>query len=77
MSFSPTEVAKAIQQEIPDFSISYKPDFRQAIADSWPSSVDDSAARADWGWKPQYTLASMTTDMLLNLRKMKGDLVAK
>ena len=72
MSFCPSEVAKAIQAEIPEFSISYAPDFRQQIADSWPSSIDDSAARADWGWKPAYDLASMTKDMLLNLRKMKA-----
>jgi nucleoside-diphosphate-sugar epimerase len=69
MSFSPKEVYESILQEIPDFKITYKPDFRQAIADSWPQSIDDSAARADWGWKPKYDLDSMTKDMLLNLRK--------
>jgi threonine 3-dehydrogenase len=69
MSFSPKEVYESILKEIPDFKITYKPDFRQAIADSWPQSIDDSAARADWGWMPKYDLDRMTKDMLLNLRK--------
>ncbi|MEM4254936.1 MAG: NAD-dependent epimerase/dehydratase family protein [Candidatus Norongarragalinales archaeon] len=69
MSFSPAEIAAAIQQEIPEFTISYKPDFRQAIADSWPKSIDDSAAREEWGWKPEYDLTAMTKDMIKQLSK--------
>ena len=68
MSFSPKEIALAIQQHIPDFSISYAPDYRQQIANSWPQSINDSVATADWGWKPEYDLAKMTADMLQNLQ---------
>lgn len=68
MSFTPEEIAAEIRKHIPDFTISYQPDFRQAIADSWPQSINDSEARTHWGWKPQYDLASMTADMLKNLR---------
>ena len=71
MSFTPEEIAAAIQQEIPDFRISYAPDARQAIADSWPASIDDSAARHDWGWAPAYDLAKMTQDMLAHLRELE------
>lgn len=67
MSFTPKEIAAEIQKHIPDFSISYKPDFRQQIADSWPQSIDDSRARADWGWKNQYNLQDMVVDMLKNI----------
>jgi len=70
MSFTPEQVAQAIRQEIPDFSISYMPDYRQKIADSWPQSIDDSAAQQDWGWSPEYNLDSMTRDMLENLKKV-------
>lgn len=69
MSFSPKEIAASIQAHIPEFSMTYKPDSRQAIADSWPQSIDDSVANKDWGWKPQYDLSLMTKDMLDNLRK--------
>ncbi len=64
MSFSAGELAEEIRKHIPDFRCAFEPDSRQAIADSWPVSIDDSLARADWGWKPDYDLGSMTTDML-------------
>jgi nucleoside-diphosphate-sugar epimerase len=67
MSFSPSEIATAIQERIPEFSITYKPDYRQQIADSWPQSIDDSVARKDWGWKEEFNLTDMTKDMLENL----------
>lgn len=67
ISFSPKEIAAEIKKHIPDFTIHYKPDYRQQIADSWPQSIDDSVARADWGWKHEYDLTRMTTDMLDNL----------
>ncbi|MGQ0737583.1 MAG: L-threonine 3-dehydrogenase [Bacteroidota bacterium] len=69
MSFSPKEIAAEIKKHIPAFSISYKPDYRQAIANSWPQSIDDSVARKDWGWREEYDLAAMTEDMLENLKK--------
>jgi nucleoside-diphosphate-sugar epimerase len=69
MSFSPKEITASIQKHIPDFSISYAPDFRQAIADSWPQSIDDSAARNDWGWAPAFDLDKMTEEMLTNLSR--------
>lgn len=68
MSFSPKEITTSIQKFIPDFSISYAPDFRQKIADSWPSKIDDSDARADWGWAPKYDLDTMTAEMLEMLK---------
>jgi len=64
VSFSAGELASEIKKHIPDFKVTYKPDFHQAIADSWPQSIDDTPARKEWGWKPKYDLASMTTDML-------------
>ena len=69
MSFSPQEIAKEIKKHIPEFSISYAPDYRQTIAKSWPQSIDDSVARNDWEWKPEYDLGKMTKDMLENLGK--------
>jgi len=69
MSFSAGELANEIKKHITEFEITYKPDFRQSIADSWPQSIDDSAARKEWGWKPSYDLASMTKDMLDKLQK--------
>jgi len=64
MSFSVKELAESIKKYMPNFQIEYKPDYRQAIADSWPNAVDDSAARKEWGWKPSYDLNTMTQDML-------------
>lgn len=68
-SFTPAELAHEIRQYIPEFQVYYEPDFRQQIADSWPQSIDDTEARKDWGWKPQYTLPAMVKDMLDNLKK--------
>ncbi len=68
ISFSPKEIAGEIKKHIPGFTIEYKPDYRQKIADSWPQSIDDSVARQDWGWKEEYDLAAMTKDMLKNLQ---------
>ena len=68
MSFTPTEIAAEIQKHIPDLTISYAPDFRQKIADSWPASIDDSRAREDWGWNHHFTLDNMTVDMLEHLK---------
>lgn len=70
VSFTPKQIAEEIRKHIPDFKISYSVDFRQEIADSWPASIDDSAARKDWGWKHQFGLSEMTGDMLTNLRKL-------
>ncbi len=69
MSFTPAEQATEIRKYIPDFEIVYQPDFRQAIADSWPQSLDDSSARAEWNWKPDYDLAATTADMIGVLTK--------
>lgn len=68
ISFTPTEIAAEIKKHIPDFEVTYNPDFRQKIADSWPASIDDAAARKDWGWKHQFDLESMTVDMLEHLK---------
>jgi nucleoside-diphosphate-sugar epimerase len=73
MSFSAGELAANIAKYVPGFTCTYEPDFRQAIADSWPMSVDDSAARAEWGWNPSYDLDSMTQDMLARLRKRHAE----
>jgi nucleoside-diphosphate-sugar epimerase len=76
MSFSAGELAACIVKYVPGFEVTYKPDFRQAIADSWPRSLDDSAAREEWGWSPSYDLDSMTRDMLEKLgeRHKRGEL---
>jgi nucleoside-diphosphate-sugar epimerase len=68
LSFSPKELATAIQKFYPNFSIRYKPDFRQKIADSWPLTIDDNEARLDWGWKPKFGLEEMTKVMIDNLK---------
>lgn len=68
MSFSPADIGAEISKYIPGFELTHKLDYRQAIADSWPKSIDDSTAREDWGWKPEYDLQRMTKDMLENLR---------
>lgn len=69
MSFTPAEIANSIREHLPDFTIDYQPDFRQAIAESWPDSIDDQVARRDWQWQPDYDLAAMTADMLRQLQR--------
>jgi len=69
ISFTPKEIAESIKKEIPEFKISYKPDFRQQIADSWPSSINDTEAREQWDWKHLFDLDAITKDMLSNLSK--------
>jgi len=69
ISFTPKEVANAIKNHIPDFKITYTPDFRQDIADSWPKSINDSYARQDWKWKHQFNLTDITKEMLFQLNK--------
>lgn len=71
LSFSPAELTAAIRKIYPDFETSYTPDFRQAIAESWPQSVDDSVAQKDWGWKPVYNLKKMTQTMIEGLKSQK------
>ncbi len=68
MSFNPEEIAASIRKHIPDFTLGYAPDFRQAIADSWPQSIDDTEAREHWGWKPAFDLDAMTAVMLNNIK---------
>lgn len=68
VSFTPAEIATEIKKRIPEFTITYKPDFRQKIADSWPASIDDSSAREHWNWKHKFDLSSMTDEMLENLK---------
>ena len=69
VSFTPKQIAKEIKKHIPDFEITYNPDFRQAIADSWPSSIDDSYAKKDWGWELKYDLEKMTSVMMEKLKE--------
>lgn len=69
MTFSPSEINEAIQLHFPDFKINYNPDFRQAIADSWPASIDDTEARNDWNWKEEFDIHEMTKDMIFQLSK--------
>jgi nucleoside-diphosphate-sugar epimerase len=72
LSFTPQQIYAEIVKQLPDFKIAYQPDFRQAIADSWPQSIDDSTARKDWAWEPEYDLESMVIDMLKNIKKLSG-----
>ncbi len=69
MSFSPKQIVSSIRKFIPAFEVSYIPDYRQQIADSWPQHIDDTVARKDWGWRPSYTLDKMTEEMITELRK--------
>ena len=71
ISFTPEQIAAEIKKHIPEFKISYEPDFRQAIADSWPQSIDDSRAQQDWGWTPKHSMESMTKDMLMHLNEAR------
>lgn len=71
ISFTPKQIADEIKKHIPDFTISYKPDFRQAIANSWPKSIDDLNAQKDWGWKVKYNLPKLVENMLTNLKSIK------
>lgn len=68
INFSCQELAAEIKKHIPEFVIEYKPDFRQAIADSWPKSIDDSSSKQEWGWRPEYDLSKMTIDMIKYLK---------
>lgn len=72
LSFTPAQLAEEIKKHIPSFTISYKPDFRQAIADTWPHSIDDSVARNDWGFTHTYDLAQMTAIMIEEMKKKQG-----
>lgn len=67
MSFTPKELGETIQELMPGFEMDYEPDFRQAIADTWPRSIDDSLARRDWNWSPDFDIEAMSVDMLKNL----------
>jgi nucleoside-diphosphate-sugar epimerase len=78
MSFTPEELTAEIKKLLPEFAISYAPDYRQAIADSWPASIDDSVASTDWGWNPSYDLAGLTRNMMDNIRvKIEGGAAVK
>jgi nucleoside-diphosphate-sugar epimerase len=75
MTVAPETIAAEIKTIIPEFTMDFKIDpLRQAIADSWPNSLDDSAAREEWGWMPEYDLESMTRDMIENINKIDGTL---
>jgi len=69
VSFTPKQIAEEVKKHIPNFEMTYNTDFRQAIADSWPSSIDDSYAQKDWGWELKYDLEKMTSDMMINLKE--------
>ncbi|NJC26902.1 NAD-dependent epimerase/dehydratase family protein [Neolewinella antarctica] len=77
LSFCPADVAASIQRQAPGFTVDYNPDHRQAIAAGWPDSIDDSAARTDWGWEPEFNLERMTEEMLSALKiKQSGQIAA-
>ena len=76
MSFSPKEIAASIKKSYPNFEVSYNPDFRQNIADSWPMSINDSNAKKDWGWKPEYDLDAMSKVMIDNLKVYYNSVIA-
>ena len=69
ISFTPKEIAAEIKKQIPSFTISYKTDFRQQIAESWPQSINDDISKQHWDWNPKFGLSEMVNDMLLNLRQ--------
>ncbi len=69
MSFTPKQIGEEIKKHYPNFELSYEPDFRQKIADSWPASIDDTSAREDWGWKNDFNIENMTADMFQNLKE--------
>ena len=73
MSFTPEEIASEIKKHIPEFRISYQPDARQQIANSWPETIDDAEARKDWNWKHTYDLSSMTEEIITNLKKLGSE----
>ncbi|MEM8566674.1 MAG: NAD-dependent epimerase, partial [Bacteroidota bacterium] len=73
LSFSPEEIAASIKKHLPEFEIEYQTDFRQKIADSWPNSIDDSAARSDWGWRHSFDLEKMTNTILEGLKRQLID----
>jgi len=72
-SFTPKELSNIIKESLPDFVIKYEPDYRQAIADSWPQSINDQTAQNDWDWKPKYKTAKLTEDMLIHIREMLAE----
>ncbi|MEM0250224.1 MAG: NAD-dependent epimerase, partial [Desulfurococcaceae archaeon] len=71
-SFTPKQLEEEIKKYVPDFRVEYKPDFRQQIADSWPRTIDDSSAREEWGWKPDWTFEVMVKDMLVKIGRKLG-----
>jgi len=70
MSFSAEELENEINSHVDEFDCSYKPDYRQDIADTWPISINDEDARSDWGWQPKFDITKMTEDMITNLRRL-------
>jgi nucleoside-diphosphate-sugar epimerase len=77
MSFDPSEITAEIKHFYPDFQVDYQPDSRQLISNKWPKSIDDSEARNDWGWKPEYNLRMMTTEMLEKLKEKYNNIKLK
>ena len=72
ISFTAEELVASVKKYMPELTVEYKPDFRQKIADSWPQSIDDTAARKEWGWKHEYDLDAMTVDMLKAVKEKKA-----